>query len=244
MEYLDGVTLEDLVTHAGPQPAARVVHILRQICGALTEAHGAGLIHRDIKPANLMLSLRGGVADHLKVLVFGLVKEQAAGDARLSTTGVFVGTPAYLAPEAITDPTRPDFRSDLYAVGAVGYFLLTGKPVFDGTSSVEVCAQHLHREPVAPSARSGISIPASLERLVLRCLAKKPAARPDSASALGEALAALDDVDMWTTHEAQRWWDTEAASVRDAIQANRHKNTTPGRQTVAVDLRDRSVSAD
>jgi hypothetical protein len=241
MEYLDGLTLEDLVTHAGAQPPARVVHILVQICGALTEAHAAGLIHRDIKPANLMLTVRGGVPDHVKVLDFGLVKTQVAsdGDAGLSMAGALVGTPAYLPPEAIANPLHIDSRSDLYALGAVGYFLLTGVQVFEAKTVVEICAHHLHSQPVRPSIRLGAPIPASLESLVLSCLAKDPADRPASASVLGQALAALGDVDPWSARDGQGWWDTQGASVRAAAMADRGKSSGSLSSTVAVDLRDR-----
>jgi hypothetical protein len=238
MEYLDGVTLEDLVAHAGPQPSARVVYLLKQVCGALTEAHALGLVHRDIKPANIMVCTRGLMPDQIKVLDFGLVKEQASATARLSLTGALVGTPSYLPPEAILDPNKVDARSDLYAVGAVGYFLLAGRPVFEGATLVEVCAKHLHS---APEPLTGVALPPELERLIMACLAKDPAARPASASAL---LAALDRVGAsWSVTDAERWWESHGSAARAAARALRRASSTPGPLTVAVDLTQRADAA-
>jgi serine/threonine-protein kinase len=206
MEYLDGVDLERLVREAGPLPPGRVVHILRQVCEALAEAHGAGLIHRDIKPANILLSESGGIPDFAKVLDFGLVKEVDESDkARLTHEDVVAGTPQYLAPETIQAGNNPDPRSDLYALGAVAYYLLTGAPIFDGRP-LQVIQSHLHASPEAPSARLGRSLPAKLERLVLECLEKDPNLRPESAQALLDRLAACDDVEPWGAEEARRWW--------------------------------------
>lgn len=240
MEYLDGITLEDLVRHAGRQPAARVVHILRQVCSALHEAHAVGLIHRDIKPANLMLCVRGRMPDQIKVLDFGLVKDNAPdAGAGLSIEGALLGTPAYLAPEAILAPSLVDARSDLYALGAVGYYLLVGEPVFVCRTVVEVCAHHLHSVPVAPSERSGA--PASaLDALILRCLAKDPEHRPTSASDLGRALAVLEGVGDWSTDDAERWWRERAPAVTKAAKVHRSAASTPGPRTVAIDLDRRS----
>jgi hypothetical protein len=244
MEYLDGITLEDLVAHAGAQPAARVVHILKQVCGALVEAHAIGLIHRDIKPANLMLCVRGRIPDQIKVLDFGLVKEHGAeaAAAGLSMSGALIGTPAYLAPEAILDPTSVDARSDLYAVGAVGYQLLVGEPVFAGKTILEICAHHLHSEPAPPSQRARSPIPVSLDRLVLRCLAKDPAARPASAAAIIAELDQLDDLGTWTVADAQRWWQEEAPLVTRAVKAGRTGGST-GPGTIAIDFERRQSPA-
>jgi serine/threonine-protein kinase len=206
MEYLDGVDLERLVREAGPLPPGRVVHILRQVCEALAEAHGAGLIHRDIKPANILLSESGGISDFAKVLDFGLVKEVDESDrARLTHEDVVAGTPQYLAPETIQAGNTPDPRSDLYALGAVAYYLLTGAPIFAGRP-LQVIQSHLNASPEAPSARLGRTLPAKLERLVLECLEKDPNLRPESAQALLDRLAACDDVEPWSADEARRWW--------------------------------------
>lgn len=206
MEYLDGLDLDRLVRESGPLPPGRVVHILRQVCEALAEAHGAGLIHRDIKPANILLSERGGVSDFAKVVDFGLVKDVTGSqDVQLTRDGVFAGTPQYLAPETIQGGGTSDPRSDLYALGAVAYYLLTGTSVFEGRL-IDVIQSHLLRSPDAPSARLGRPLPPKLERIVLDCLKKDPGARPESAGALMDRLDACDDVEPWAVEEARRWW--------------------------------------
>jgi eukaryotic-like serine/threonine-protein kinase len=237
MEYLDGITLEDLVALTGPQPAARVIQILRQACGSLGEAHHCGLIHRDIKPANLMLCVRGGVPDQVKVLDFGLVKEYSAEvEAGLSLDGALLGTPAYIAPESIVDPERVDGRADLYGLGAIGYFLLVGEPVFESHSLLEACVQHVHSAPVPPSERTAAPIPPALEALIMRCLAKDPAARPASALDLGHSLEALGALAGWSRADADLWWQQRAPELVRAARAQRVRSATPGPRTVAVDL--------
>ncbi len=191
MEYLEGPDLQRLVEREGPQSAARVVHILLQVCGALAEAHDLGLVHRDIKPANVILCVRGGVSDVAKVVDFGLVKRLAdVGSADATAVGAVVGTPLYMSPEAIVRPDLVDGRSDLYALGALAYFLLTGAPPFEGATSFEVCSRHLHAEPARLSTK--VAVPPDLERVVLWCLAKSPDDRPASARALRDALAACE----------------------------------------------------
>jgi len=209
MEYLEGADLQKLVDRTGPQPPARVAHLLAQICDALVEAHGAGLLHRDIKPANVFLCERSDARDTVKVLDFGLIKEfgPRAGHPAQTDVDSVVGTPTYLSPEAITAPETMDGRSDLYAVGALGYFLLTGAPPFLGKTVLEICARHLHCAPVPPSARA--AVPAELERLIMSCLAKSPAARPRDAASLRAALLPL--AAQWTGDS-----DIEVASVREA----------------------------
>ena len=217
MEYLDGITLEDLVRRDGPMPPARAVHVLVQVCRALEEAHGVGLIHRDIKPANILLCERGGTPDLAKVVDFGLVKSVMASEAAgVTLENVAVGTPHYMAPEAISSPERMDARGDLYAVGAVAYFLLTGKVVFEGPTAMDVFAQHLRSVPVAPSVRLGRPIPAGLESVVLAALAKDPDRRPESARALREALLACGDVPAWKEAEAAAWWRERGRRLRRA----------------------------
>jgi serine/threonine-protein kinase len=206
MEFLDGVDLERLVGEEGPLPPGRAVHILRQVCEALAEAHSVGLIHRDIKPANILLSEWGGVSDYAKVVDFGLVKEvNEAEEARLTREDVFAGTLNYLAPETIQGGKAPDPRSDLYALGGVAYFLLTGSPIFEGRP-VQVIQSHLNTKPELPSARLGRPLPAKLEALVLECLEKDPNRRPESAQALMDRLSACDDVEPWAAEDARRWW--------------------------------------
>ena len=211
MEYLDGLDLEDLVKESGPLSPGRAVRVLRQSCAALAEAHGIGLIHRDIKPANIFLCERGGIPDIVKVLDFGLVREIAASsDPRLTAEDVIHGTPQYLAPEAIRNSDSIDARSDLYALGAVGYFLLTGTPVFSGKSALEHIHHHLQTPPEPPSKRLGRPIPPKLEAVILSCLEKDPDRRPESAKALAEALKKCDDVTPWDELDAQRYWRERA----------------------------------
>jgi len=196
MELLDGATLQRIVSVEGAQPQGRVVRILSMICGALAEAHAIGLIHRDIKPANIMLCTQGGERDVVKLLDFGLVKEfQAGRDVKLTGDSIVVGTPHYMAPESILRPDSVDARSDIYAVGAVAYYLLAGTHVFDGTSAVEVCSQHLYQQPEPLSAR-GLPISAELEGVVLACLDKDPACRPQSAAELRSRIEACQ-IEPW-----------------------------------------------
>jgi serine/threonine-protein kinase len=231
MELLDGVSLDELVKLDGAQPAGRVISLLRQAAGALAEAHGVGLIHRDIKPGNIMLCERGGAPDVVKVVDFGLVK-QLGGDAMATVTraNIVTGTPQYMAPEALIAPDDVDGRSDLYGLGAVGYFLVSGEQVFEGGTLVEVCSHHLHTAPTPPSARLGQEVPRDLERLILSCLAKDPADRPQTAQDLDTRLAACR-VPVWDTEQAAAWWREQ----RQAIGA-RSEETDAFEQTIAVDL--------
>jgi len=213
MEYLDGLNLEELVRLDGPQPAGRIVHILRQVAGSLAEAHGVGLIHRDVKPANVILvAERGGVPDVAKVVDFGLVKDLDR-EADLTRDDSIAGTPLYLSPEAITSPERVDARSDLYSLGCVGYYLMTARRVFEGRNALEVCGHHLHSQPVPPVERLGRPVPETLSSLLLTCLEKKPERRPPSARAFLDALAACHDVSPWREEEARAWWTTQGAGI-------------------------------
>ncbi len=194
MELLEGLDLDSLVRRDGPLTAARVVHILRQVCESLEEAHDAGLVHRDIKPANIHLGRVGREPDFVKVLDFGLVKsvEGTGGDDPLATiAGMTLGTPAYMAPEMVQSETI-DGRADLYSLGCVAYFLLTGELVFQGDTAIQTMFMHMQQEPVPPSARTKNPIPPALERLILTCLAKHPGERPASAADLA---AELDQVE-------------------------------------------------
>jgi hypothetical protein len=210
MEYLDGINLDELVRADGTQSAGRIVRILAQVSGALAEAHDIGLVHRDVKPANIILCERGGLADVAKVVDFGLVKRFRPDDteATMAVTGVqtLLGTPMYMAPEAVSGTGDVDARSDLYALGAVAYLLLTGTPVFRGQSVVEVCAHHLHTPPEPPSRRLGRPVPPELERIVLQCLAKSPDDRPSSARSLCRTFTHLPFADEWSDDDAARWW--------------------------------------
>jgi eukaryotic-like serine/threonine-protein kinase len=205
MEYLEGIDLQLLVDQYGPQPAGRVIHILRQVCGSLYEAHSTGLVHRDIKPANLMLTRRGGEADVVKVLDFGLVKAREDDPQGGEAQGL-AGTPLYMSPEAIQLPNSVDGCSDIYAVGAVGYFLLTGRPVFEAASIVELCNKHVSETPVPPSQRLGKPVPEDLENAILACLEKSRAKRPQTARDLAQRLARCPAATEWSLEDAEAWW--------------------------------------
>lgn len=211
MEYLDGIPLDLLVERFGPQPEGRVVHILQQVCGSLAEAHGIGLIHRDIKPANIVLNQRGGMQDVIKVLDFGLVKAvDSRKEATLTAAGSITGTPQFISPEGIERPATVDARSDLYAVGAVGYFLLTGTPMFDGDTIMELCTKQVRAKPQSVSERLGREVCADLEKLILQCLAKNPDERPQTARELADLLAHCRCAGTWSTDEARAWWNMHA----------------------------------
>jgi hypothetical protein len=215
MEHLDGGDLDDLVAYAGALPAGRVVFILEQVCGALQEAHAAGLVHRDVKPANMIVCERGGDGDVAKVLDFGLVKGIDAKDgAPTPGGGGLTGTPLYMAPESITAPDDVDARSDLYALGAVAYFLLTGGAPFRAATIAEIYAHHVHTAPERPSVRLGGPIPAALEAVVLRCLAKNPADRFPDAATLGDALRDCTEGPGWRQVEARAWWGEHGGRLR------------------------------
>ncbi|MBW2455599.1 MAG: serine/threonine protein kinase [Deltaproteobacteria bacterium] len=241
MELLEGASLEGVVDHDGAQPPARVVRLLSMVAGALAEAHDVGLIHRDIKPANIFLTEQGGEPDVAKVLDFGLVKTvREPPDAGLTRDGVVTGTPLYMPPEALTSPEDVDQRSDLYALGAVGYFLLTATHVFDGNTLVEICGHHLHSIPTPPSERLGTPVPECLEEVILACLAKDPAARPQTARELRQRLAGCEDVGSWGRAEAHDWWEEHGRALRHVSSAGSVDAMAP---TVAVDLaRDRGES--
>ena len=209
MEHLDGLTLADLVRKYGPMPPERVVYLLRQICRALSEAHSSGLIHRDIKPANIFAAKQGGVYDVAKLLDFGLVKHVAQSsdeDAmQLTQLGSYAGSPLYMSPEQATSETTPDARSDIYSLGAVGYFLMTGQPPFEGTNPIRVMIAHA-RDEVVPPSRLIPSIPRDLEEIILRCLAKNPAERFVTVDDLERALAQCECANDWTDARAAQWW--------------------------------------
>ena len=223
MEYLDGIDLDVLVTRYGPQPEGRVIDLLQQVCASLFEAHSQGLVHRDVKPANIMLNRRGGESDVIKVLDFGLVKalDEEGGVKSTSASGL-TGTPLYMSPEAIQTPLGVDHRSDIYAVGAVGYYLLTGRPVFDATSIVELCQQHIDKAPVPPSERLGQSVSPELENALMACLEKSRPNRPQTARELSQLLAKAPTAGSWSFNDADAWWGRhERGHQPSAIGAGR-----------------------
>ncbi len=237
MEYLDGIDLETLVETHGPLPAARVRHFLSQVAGALAEAHHTSLIHRDIKPSNLMVCERGLTPDFIKVLDFGLARAIESSGAELSQGGVthagqITGTPLYMSPEQIQTPESVDGRSDLYALGAVGYFLLTGKPVFTGATVVEICAHHLCSAPPRASAQAPQPVPPKLEAVLLACLEKDREKRPRDAAELRALLAACDDTPEWTVDHARDFWRKAAKP-----ESKRPSPTPSGALTIALDER-------
>ena len=205
MEYLDGVTLAELVAHSGRVPPGRAIHVLRQVAAALREAHLRGLVHRDVKPDNVMLCRRGE-DDVVKLLDFGLVKNLERAETRDITKQLkILGTPRYMAPERLLNPADVDARSDIYALGAVGYFLLTAKPIFDGDDSLAISNQVLH-SPAPRVSASGVVLPEGLDALIAACLEKDRAARPQTAQAVVEALDRLSNRLAWTQPDAAAWW--------------------------------------
>ena len=206
MEYLDGYDLATLLEVSGPLPAARTVHVLRQVCLSLREAHNAGLIHRDIKPNNIILCARGGEYDVVKVVDFGLVKDVGVRDRGVTQVNIIPGTPPYIAPERMKDGADIDARVDIYALGAVGFGLLTGEPVFDGDTSVEIAYQAMHEEPARPSERGTAGVPESLDTLIHAMLARDPDKRPGR---IDTVLAELDEIATvveWDQLQAAAWW--------------------------------------
>ena len=217
MEYIEGVTLAQLVDHSGPVPPGRVIHILRQIAAALREAHSLGLVHRDVKPDNVMLCRRGE-DDFVKLLDFGLVKDVLREETRDVTKQIrILGTPRYMSPERIVNPSDVDARADLYALGAVGYFLLTGRNTFEGEDSQDIANQVLHA-PAPRVSETVPTVPEALDALIAACLEKDRSKRPPSAEAVIEALDRLSTRLAWTQRDAEGWWTAyrEAKAAEDA----------------------------
>jgi eukaryotic-like serine/threonine-protein kinase len=208
MELLDGVDLQTAVKEHGPFPPERVVYLLRQACASLNEAHELGLVHRDIKPANFMICRYGGELDFLKVLDFGLVKKpvSAAGEAGITRPAAVLGTAAYLAPESVKGSTFVDGRADIYALGAVGFWLLTRRLVFEHDRAMAMVRAHISEQPPKSSEHSSFAIPEALDQLLLDCLAKDPDARPASAAVLRRRLEQLALGERWDQERAAVWW--------------------------------------
>lgn len=247
MELLHGINLLQLVSFDGTLPPARVVHLLRQACGALAEAHAAGLIHRDIKPANLMICVQGGIPDFLKILDFGLVKDignveptpggeptHNHGDAALSQDGSILGTPLYMAPEGMSNPSNVDARADLFALGAVGYFLLTGQSPFPGRTAIEVFRSE-RQGPPPPLARVASNpVPAALEETLRRCLAFRREERPDSAETLDAMLEECGIAPPWKVADARIWWRDRGPGALAAARAQREETGLEERGQVLI----------
>jgi len=239
MEYLEGVSLDEVVQMFGPMPPGRVIHVLHQVAGALSEAHALGLLHRDIKPANVMLTRQGGEADVAKVVDFGLVKTvSGVGELNKTSDDTLVGTPQFLAPEVIEGTGEDSPARDLYALGCVAYHLAAGRPVFTGKTVIETCLAHISKAPEPPSTYLDAPLPRDLEALILELLAKDPKARPPSASALRERLAACEAFGSWTQHDATLWWqqhETELREKHPPLECEPYAATA-----LAIDVRGRS----
>jgi len=217
MELLDGLDTDALVRRTGPVPAERAVHLLRQVCHSLSEAEACGLVHRDIKPANIFLCRYGEDYDFVKVLDFGIVKGVATDTAEtmdaLTMADVIHGTPAFMAPEQAFGGAAVDGRADIYAVGCVAYWLLTGEQVFTAESPLGLLMHHAQTAPTPPSQRTALHVPAALDEVVLSCLAKDPAERPQTARELSRRLAAVDGASAWTEERAREWWSQHESRI-------------------------------
>jgi eukaryotic-like serine/threonine-protein kinase len=213
MEYLEGLDFHKLVTNYGPLSPGRAVFLIRQVTDSIGEAHHNGIIHRDLKPSNLMVVRAGQQHDFVKVLDFGLVgvfqrNADAPGISKITADGVITGTPAFVSPEMVRGDAI-DGRADIYALGAVLYFLVTGRLVFPGLSAMAMALAHVHEQPAPPSSVSGAKIPPDLEELILLCLEKDPQNRPQNARELALRLGSLRCSGSWTQTDAEEWWNTE-----------------------------------
>jgi hypothetical protein len=229
MEFLRGLNLHQLVARFGPQPESRVIHILTQVCDSLAEAHALGLIHRDIKPANVFLCNRGGVPDCVKVLDFGLVREYRAGNPeRMKPAGedTIEGTPWFTPPEIIKGSVQTDPRSDLYSLGALGYYLLTGQYIFDAETTFEIHQKQLNTAPIPPSQRTTNPISPEMEQTLLRCLEKEANLRPQSASELQTLLLTSPAARDWPPEARIAWWE-----AYDGQPITSHDETAAARST-------------
>jgi serine/threonine protein kinase len=221
MEFVEGVTLAQFLTLGGPPPVGRAVSLLRQVAGSLREAHQLGLLHRDLKPSNIMLTARGGLADIVKVLDFGIACSLTPGSDDFTRTTALVGTPAFLAPERIRSPQTLDPRSDLYAFGAVAFYLLTGRHVFEGTSATELLYQVMTAPRPSPSQLRGEKLPDALEKLILDCLCVDPEGRPSGVQEIEAALESLAGVERWTQEQALEWWASNQDKMASFVHATR-----------------------
>lgn len=213
MEYLPGLTLTEIVEAHGPLPPARVLHLLRQACAGLHEAHSQGLVHRDIKPGNIIAAYCGGLYDVVKIVDFGLVELRGESAARTwNSASVFSGSPLFMSPEQALGGSPPEPRSDIYSLGAVGYYLLTGRPPFEGNKALKIVIAHAH-DPVTPPSQLVPGIPTDLEAVLLRCLEKKPEDRFASVSDMEEALSQCEQSSAWTSQMACQWWQSNENSI-------------------------------
>jgi serine/threonine-protein kinase len=236
MELLEGFDARTLVRKHGPLPPERAIHLLRQACKSLEEAHARQLVHRDIKPANIFVCRYGLECDFVKVLDFGLVKGGGplAGETSLTGAGVITGTVDYMAPEIARGDALTDHRADLYALGCVAYWLLTGKHVFDGATPMEVLIDHVRTQPVPPSKKSGVPIPSALENIIMDCLQKDPEKRPQRARDLSHSLDALGLEAAWTPERAEEWWRGALAGPLDGAEMTTIDLHTPSGRIATI----------
>lgn len=239
MEYLEGISLKELVQEYGPLPEGRLIHVLRQICASLREAHAAHLVHRDIKPANVFLCDRGGVLDTVKVLDFGLVlnfrklgQQAKSKKPPLSVTG----TPQFFSPEAIASPYSVDHRSDVYSLGAMSYFLLTGEHVFEADTAQAICKKQISELPLSPSIRTKRGYCPILEKAIMTCLEKKPEHRPQSVLAFLRQIEASPHANEWTESKVSEWWESHHLRSRIASHARQLEETIRIEPTIRVDI--------
>ena len=235
MELLAGRDLESLVREFGPLPPNRVIHLLRQVCHSLADAHARGLVHRDIKPANIYVCRMGLEYDFAKVLDFGLVKAKDRtrdGESVMTMEQTTTGTPAYMAPEAIVGTGEVDRRADVYALGCVAYFLLTGELVFQADTSMKMLLQHVQAQPTPPSERSELPVPRELDDLVMACLQKDPNLRPPDARALFKMACSCRGRDEWSQEQAEHWWKAHLPELTGPLAVSTSRVPTTG--TVSV----------
>jgi serine/threonine-protein kinase len=220
MEYLPGMNLERLVSQNGPLPAERAVHFVRQVCQALREAHLVGLLHRDVKPSNIIACERGGIHDVAKLLDFGLVQGSGLNEspAKLTMQGTILGSPPYLSPELALGKRDLDPRSDIYSVGAVAYFLLTGQPPFPRETAMQMLLAHAYEQP-RPVQEVRPDVPGDVAEVVMRCLRKNPEERYPDVTSLEKAFAACGVAELWTEEMAAAWWRERPSDTHDTIEA-------------------------
>jgi serine/threonine-protein kinase len=228
MELLDGLNLDTLVKRHGPVAPERAIYLLRQICHSLAEAESHGLVHRDIKPANILVCRYGGEHDFVKVLDFGIVKvtHATSHDAIVTQENVVRGTPAFIAPEQVLSREDIDSRADIYSVGCVAYWLLTGDLVFTGDTPIAVMMHHAHTAPVPVSQRTELPIPPQLDQLILSCLEKDPARRPQSARELSRRLGEIPLTSPWTEERAFLWWSRHEPADQEPRTKNQERRTS------------------